>query len=82
LGSRAYEDTYTNAIKEEINLLNEQLVIISEKVEEGLCLKDDIRHHTEIYIHDMQISIDDVTPVTNHCLELAEKKMNESFRGW
>jgi hypothetical protein len=30
----------------------------------------------------MQISVDDVAPVTNHCLELAEKKVDGSFRGW
>jgi len=75
-------DNYTNVIKEEINLLNEQLVIISEKVEEGLYVKDDIRHHAEIYIHDMEILADDITPVTNHSLELAEKKISESFRNW
>jgi hypothetical protein len=77
-----YGDTYTKVIKEEVNLLNEQLVIISEKVEEGLYMKNDIRHHSEIYIHDMQISTDDVAPVTNRCLELAEKKIGESFRNW
>jgi hypothetical protein len=77
-----YGDTYTNVIKEEVNLLNEQLIIIAEKVEEGLYMKGDVRHHAEIYIHDMQISVDDVTPVTNRCLELAEKKVDESFRGW
>lgn len=77
-----YGDTYTNVIKEEVNLLNEQLLIISEKVEEGLYMNDDIRHHAEIYIHDMEISADDVTPVTNHSLELSEKKIGESFRNW
>ena len=77
-----YGDNYTNVIKEEINLLNEQLVIITEKVEEGLYMKDDIRHHAEIYIHDMQISVDDVTPMVNHSLELSEKKISESFRNW
>jgi hypothetical protein len=76
-----YGDTYTNVIKEEVNLLNEQLLIISEKVEEGLYMEDDIRYHAEIYIHDMQISTD-VTPMTNHYLGLAEKKVDESFRGW
>lgn len=77
-----YGDNYTNVIKEEINLLNEQLVIIAEKVEEELYMKNDIRHHVEIYIHDTEISVDCVTPVTNHCLELAEKKISESFRNW
>lgn len=77
-----YGDSYTNVIKEEVNILNEQLVIIAEKVEEGLYLKNDIRHNAEIYIHDIQISTDDVAPVTNHCLELAEKKISESFRNW
>jgi hypothetical protein len=77
-----YGDSYTNVTKEEVNLLNEQLVIICEKVEEGLYMKNGIRHHAEIYIHDMQISVDDVAPVTNHCLELAEKKVDGSFRGW
>jgi len=50
-----YGDTYTNVIKEEVNLLNEQLVIIAEKVEERLYMKNDIRHHAEIYIHDADI---------------------------
>lgn len=77
-----YGGNYTNVIKEEIKLLNEQLVIIAEKVEEGLYMKNDIRHHAEIYIHDMEISIDDISPVANHSLELSEKKISESFRNW
>jgi hypothetical protein len=77
-----YGESYTNTIKEEMKLINDQITLISEKVEADLYMKNDIGHHVEIYIHDMYIPIENIEPITNNSLELADKKVSEYFKEW